>query len=139
MNLNSKIRCRCFLVVTCGWHTSVWAATATTPGMGPALIAQWLGGLVLVLALIFLSSWGLKKINRLSSPLGEQMRLLGGISLGGREKLMVVEVGEIQLVLGVAPGRVQTLHVLEGGQRLQAREARFAGQLQQMMNQGAGK
>ncbi len=139
MNLNSKIRCRFFLGVTCGWHTSVWAATATTPGMGPALIAQWLGGLALVLALIFLSSWGLKKINRLSSPLGEQMRLLGGISLGGREKLMVVEVGEIQLVLGVAPGRVQTLHVLEGGRRLQVREARFAGKLQRMMNQGTGK
>lgn len=62
------------------------------------------------------------------------MRLMGGLSLGGREKLLVVEVGEIQLVLGVAPGRVQTLHVLEGQQRLRPREKEaFANHLQQAL------
>ncbi len=139
MSLSREIGYRFVLVLICGWNTSIWAAPASTPGLNPTLISQWLGGLMLVLALIFLSSWGLKKINRWTAPMGGQMRLLGGVSLGGREKLMVVEVGEIQLVLGVAPGRVQTLHVLEGQQRLQAREPHFAGKLQQKVNQGKAK
>lgn len=121
-------------VVACGWTSSIGAAPATPPGLSPAMAGQWLGGLVGVLALVFFCLWGLKQLNRWSSPAGGQMRLLGGLSLGGREKLLVVEVGEIQLVLGVAPGRVQTLHVLEGQRRLQPGEKEtFAKHLHQAL------
>jgi len=135
-----KVDHRFLLVAICGWTSAVWAAPAPSPGLNPALAGQWLGGLVLVLALIFLCLWGLKKLNRWTSPAGGQMRLLGGVSLGGREKLLLVEVGEIQLILGVAPGRVPTLHVLEGQQRLQTEEnAPFTGYLQQALHQAGGK
>jgi len=69
-------------------------------------------GLALVLALIFAAAWVLKRVGGL--PAGGQglVRVLGGISLGARERLVVVEVEGTRLILGVAPGRVQTLHVL---------------------------
>ena len=121
-------------VLVCGWTSSIGATPAVPPGLSPAMAGQWLGGLVGVLALLFFCLWGLKQLNRWSAPAGGQMRLLGGLSLGGREKLLVVEVGEIQLVLGVAPGRVQTLHILEGQQRLRpADKATFANHLQQAL------
>ncbi|MEG7523045.1 MAG: flagellar biosynthetic protein FliO [Chromatiales bacterium] len=39
--------------------------------------------------------------------------VLGGTSVGPRERVVVVKVDDIRLLLGVAPGRVQTLHVLD--------------------------
>jgi flagellar protein FliO/FliZ len=55
-------------------------------------------GMLLVLGLILAIAW---------------LRILGGLSMGSRERVVLIQVGETQLLLGVAPGRVQTLHVLE--------------------------
>ena len=115
-----------------GVTSSPLAAPTTNPAVDPALAGRWLTGLLLVLALVFLCLWALKRLNQWSTPGKGQIRLLGGIPLGGREKLLIVEVGETQLVLGVSPGRVQTLHVLEGERRLKQSEGQsFARQLQQ--------
>lgn len=40
--------------------------------------------------------------------------MIGGLSLGLREKVIVLQIGKKQLVLGVTPGRIETLLVLEG-------------------------
>ena len=42
------------------------------------------------------------------------MRVIGGLSLGMWEKVILLQVGKKQLILGVTPGRIETLHVLEG-------------------------
>ncbi|WP_172600428.1 FliO/MopB family protein [Sulfurivermis fontis] len=39
--------------------------------------------------------------------------MLGGVPVGQRERVVLIQVGNKQLLLGVAPGRVQTLHVLD--------------------------
>ena len=44
---------------------------------------------------------------------GGGLRILGGLSMGARERVVLLQVGDTQLLVGVAPGRVQTLHVLE--------------------------
>jgi flagellar biogenesis protein FliO len=41
------------------------------------------------------------------------LELLGQLSLGARERALLVRVGDRQLLIGVAPGHVCTLHVLE--------------------------
>jgi flagellar protein FliO/FliZ len=105
-----------------------WAAPAgITPSLG-----RWLGGLIVVLGLLVLSLWLLKRLSRLQASAGCQIRVVGGLSLGGRERLLVVEIGQTQLVLGVAPGRVQTLHVLEGEARLDRSEERL-GRFKRML------
>ena len=40
------------------------------------------------------------------------MRVVGGVSVGTRERVVVLEVADTWLVVGVAPGQVQTLHTL---------------------------
>ena len=42
------------------------------------------------------------------------MRVVSALSVGMREKVVLVQVGEEQLLLGVAPGRVNVLHQFEG-------------------------
>ncbi|GAB6068060.1 hypothetical protein JCM13664_13790 [Methylothermus subterraneus] len=111
------------------------AAQAAPAGLDPPLAGQWLGGLAVVLVLIVLSLWLLQRLSRWHAPAGGQLRVLGGLSLGGRERLLVVEVGQTQLVLGVAPGRVQTLHVLEGEARLERAAGSFGQQLKHMLTQ----
>jgi flagellar protein FliO/FliZ len=118
------------------------AAVASVPGaprvaLGDQLV-QVLGGLALVLALLGVLAWALKRVNQNRVLGGRNLRLVGGIALGARERIVVVEVGETQLVVGVAPGRVQTLHVLD--QPLQAPAAEgaeapsFGARLAQLMN-----
>ncbi|MBN2701236.1 MAG: flagellar biosynthetic protein FliO [Methylohalobius sp. ZOD2] len=121
--------------IICWVAPAAWAAP-TPPGLNPALAGQWLGGLVLVLILVFACLWLLQRLNRWNAPGGGQIRLLGGLSLGHRERMVVVELGETQLVLGVAPGRVQTLHVLEGDRRLsQVEVGGFGKHLRQALAQ----
>lgn len=43
------------------------------------------------------------------------MRVLGGVALGPRERLVLVEVGDTWLVIGLVPGQIRTLHRLPKG------------------------
>ena len=69
-------------------------------------------GLVVVIALILGLAWVLKKYGRLPSHNMVDMKVLGGLSLGTREKAILIEVENTRLLVGVTPGHIQTLHVL---------------------------
>ncbi len=69
-------------------------------------------GLIVVLVLIFGLAWVLKKYGRLPSSNLADMKILGGLSLGTREKALLIEVENTRLLIGVTPGQIQTLHVL---------------------------
>ena len=77
-------------------------------------IAAWGIGLLIVLGVFFLCVWGMRKLSGLTVSGTEKMRMVGGLSLGMREKVILLQVGKKQLILGVTPGRIETLHVLEG-------------------------
>ena len=77
-------------------------------------IAAWSIGLLIVLSVFFLCVWGTRKLSSLTVSGAEKMRVVGGLSLGMREKIILLQVGKKQLVLGITPGRIETLHVLEG-------------------------
>ena len=81
--------------------------------MAMASLWQLTLGMLLVLGLILGIAWILKRSGRFQLAAGGGLRVLGGLSMGTRERVVLVQVGETQLLLGVAPGRVQTLHVLE--------------------------
>jgi flagellar protein FliO/FliZ len=108
------------------WLMLLWAPAGLAVIPEPALpkapgrtvastdIAAWGFALVIVLAVFFLCVWGLRKLGGFSAGGTAKMRLLGGLSLGLRERVVLLQVGEKQLLLGVTPGRIQTLLVLEG-------------------------
>jgi flagellar protein FliO/FliZ len=75
---------------------------------------HWGVGLLIVLAIFFLCVWGVRKLSGITVNGAEKMRVVGGLSLGMREKVILLQVGKKQLILGVTPGRIDALHVLEG-------------------------
>jgi flagellar protein FliO/FliZ len=99
-----------------GWAGLTGAAE--TPGPRPGAVIGLEGvagtflGLGLVLALIFAAAWLLRRLGTGSLGGQSSVRILGSALVGSRERVVLVEVEGTRLVLGVAPGRVQTLHVL---------------------------
>ena len=72
-----------------------------------------LAALAAVLALLMALSWLFKKVYGRKVIGGSVAKILGGVSLGTRERLFVVEVGSRWIVVGVAPGRVSALANIE--------------------------
>lgn len=86
---------------------------AAVPSLGGAGIVQTGFGLVLVLALLFGLAWLAKRFG-LQRPLGGgNVRIVGSTAVGQRERVVVVEVAGDWIVLGVAPGQVRSLHVID--------------------------
>jgi len=71
-------------------------------------------GLGLVLVIIFTMAWVVRRMGGMQVLGSQKLRLLGGLSLGAREKIVLVQVENKRLVVGVAQGQVNTLHVLDG-------------------------
>jgi flagellar protein FliO/FliZ len=70
------------------------------------------GGLILVILLIFGLGWVVKRLGMVPGSKG-MVRILGGTSLGGRERALILEVEGRRVLVGVAPGQVNLLLHLE--------------------------
>jgi flagellar protein FliO/FliZ len=70
---------------------------------------QVLFGLVAVAGVVAASLWLLKRVggNRLAS--GSVASIVGGVSVGNRERVIVVRVADQWIVVGIAPGQVSAL------------------------------
>jgi flagellar protein FliO/FliZ len=92
------------------------AAEGSAPIPDPLTgLGQMLFGLVLVFAVLAGCVWLLKRVY---SPVRGSglLRVLGVTAVGTREKVVLLEVGEKILMLGVTPNNVRTLHVFEHGE-----------------------
>lgn len=76
-------------------------------------LLQVLVGLVVVLALMAGAAWTLKRLGVTKGVAGSVAKIVGGVSVGSRERILVVEVGEQWIVVGVAPGRVNALATMQ--------------------------
>lgn len=81
--------------------------------IGSDVILQLVLSTALVVGVIVLFAWLMRRVGGMNWQTGSSLKVLGGISVGTREKVVLVKVGETQLVLGVAPGQVRKLHVLD--------------------------
>ncbi|CFB61738.1 Flagellar protein FliO [Pandoraea apista] len=102
-----------FLTISCAHAQGSASQAAAVPSLGGAGIVQTGLGLVLVLALLFGLAWLAKRFG-LQRPLGGgNVRIVGSAAVGQRERVVVVEVAGDWIVLGVAPGQVRSLHVID--------------------------
>lgn len=78
-----------------------------------AYLLQVFGSLLLVFGCIFGLIFLLKKLNGLPAGNRSPIRVIGTVRVGAREKILLVEAGEQQLLVGVATGNIRTLHVFD--------------------------
>ena len=84
------------------------ANTALASSSGSAF--TMLIGLALVLALIAGVAWLFKRSGLVQAANSNAAaKIIGGVSVGTRERVMVIEVADQWIVVGVAPGRVNAL------------------------------
>ncbi|WP_026278637.1 MULTISPECIES: flagellar biosynthetic protein FliO [unclassified Thioalkalivibrio] len=111
-------------------HFSHWLAVfglAGTGGLWPALalaeesgggisaaahLTQMIGGLVIVIIAIVVLGWILRRTQGGLSRGSQAIELVAVRSVGTRERLMLVQVGEEQVLIGVAPSGMRTLHTM---------------------------
>ncbi|QAX84062.1 flagellar biosynthetic protein FliO [Pseudomonas sp. DTU12.3] len=94
---------------------SVPAATAPMVNSGVAgQLTQLVFGLLLVLGVIFFLAWLLRRVQQAGpAGKGQVIELIGSRALGPRDRLMLVQVGNEQILLGLSPGTITALHVLK--------------------------
>lgn len=91
--------------------------TAETVGVGAVAILQMLFGLGLIVGLLFVGAYLLRKLNgRRGFGHSGPLRIVGGLMLSTRERIVLLEVGEQWLVIGIVPGQIKTLHTLPKGE-----------------------
>lgn len=114
------------------------AAAPMLPGLAAAQEQGYQGGdvvslggllqmataLALVLILIAGIAWFAKRFGRFQGAATDRLRLMGGIHLGQRERIILVEAEDVRLVVGVSPGCIRTLHVLPAGESRDVSETR---------------
>ncbi|WP_150582610.1 flagellar biosynthetic protein FliO [Pseudomonas fluorescens] len=94
---------------------SATAAAAPAVGGGVAgQLTQLVLGLLLVLGLIFFLAWLLRRVQQAGpAGRGQVIELIGSRALGPRDRLVLVQVGNEQILLGLSPGSITALHVLK--------------------------
>jgi flagellar protein FliO/FliZ len=68
--------------------------------------------LVVVLGAIFVVAWLVRRMRGIGTRVGTSIDVLADVPLGQKERAVLLKIGPTQILLGVAPGRVSTLHVL---------------------------
>ena len=93
------------------------ATTAAAPVASSGVagqLTQLVFGLLLVLGLIFFLAWLLRRVQQAGpAGKGQVIELIGSRALGPRDRLMLVQVGNEQILLGLSPGTITALHVLK--------------------------
>ena len=89
-----------------------WAADAAVVSPAASLFKMLLG-LGLVLAVMALIAWGMKRLAPGKAGLQSVANIVGGVSLGSRERIVVIEVADRWLVVGVAPGQISAIANLD--------------------------
>jgi len=94
---------------------SAVGAGSAVPALGVGAVLQTFVGLAVVIGLVFGCAWLARRFGLQPGQRGGLVRTVGGASLGGKERVAVVEIGDTWLVLGAAPGNVRLLHTMPAG------------------------
>jgi len=95
-----------------GFKTPI--TTQSTPKVGSgAFFAQVMIGLLFVLACIYALAWIVKRMGQGGFLANNQMKIVSTLAVGTRERVVVLDVGGQQIMLGITPQNINKLHVFE--------------------------
>ena len=87
--------------------------TLKSDPMSGSYLMQLVLGLIVVVLCIIALAWFAKKMNGFQSVTDDSLKMISSMSMGTRERIVLLQVGEEQILVGVSPGRINKLHVLD--------------------------
>jgi flagellar protein FliO/FliZ len=136
------------LLLGCGGLPASATTSANASPISDGGMLQVMLGLVVVLAVIAGAAWLLRRFGGMARGPASLVKVIGGSAVGQRERVVLVEVGDTWLVIGVAPGHVTALHSMPKGESTAstsehmaypAGDARFSAWFKQVMEKRNGK
>ena len=116
------------------------APVLATGGSGLAgQLTQTVLGLLAVVALIFGLAWLMRRVQQAAPRQGQVIDVIGAKALGPRDRLVLVQVGDEQILLGVSPGRISALHVMNTPVPTPARTTQTTPEFAQRLMELLGK
>ena len=131
--------CPSILLLLC--HRDIWAAEndvlkntpATSSPITTSVMFDTMIGLGLVLILIFLLAWLIRRTGHFGASNNGQIKMLAGLSLGPRERAVLLDVDGERILIGVTTHHIQTLHILNKHSPEENKE-QFSDLLQQVQS-----
>lgn len=91
------------------WCTSIAKAAEQTNNTPNSGLFQLVFGLVIVLGLIAAAAWALKYFGVKQIIGGTNIRIIGGVNVGTRERILMIEAADQWIVVGVTPSCINAL------------------------------
>ena len=90
--------------------------TPTSPIRSPDTLGTIVSlglGLVAVIAVIYGCAWIIRRMNGMTGMNNNAIKVVSVMAIGTRERIALIEVGGQQILLGVTPSAIRTLHVFD--------------------------
>lgn len=104
------------ILLPCLWPCMpLFAAETTRPISQPLFtsgMTQMITGLVLVVAAILVVTWVVKRVPGMQATGKGTIRIIDAMHVGSRDKVLLIQVGDEQLLVGVTAQNINTLHRL---------------------------
>ena len=125
------------------FSSPLYALEQAAPAAADPFSASYLFKLVAVmgfiLLLIFALAWMMKKMQVAQNSQNGLINIVSAISVGQRDRIALIQVGEEQILVGLTPGKIEKLHELKQPLTLpQVNPAaqNFSEKFQQLMARG---
>ena len=110
-----------------------------TPAGGPELLSM-AASLLIVVGSIVVLGWLYSRSKFVGAGNSDAITIVASRALGAKERLMLIEVADKQLLIGMTPAQVQTLHVFDtpvvtGKPQSEQLPAGFAGRLRSALQE----
>ncbi len=108
-----------FLLALFALMTVPAVAQEAVPAVSPSslftgdYLLQVIGSFVVVILLLLGVLVLLRRFNGVSSQMSGNMRVVSSLGVGQRERVVLLQVGEEQILVGVGPGNVRKIHAFD--------------------------
>ncbi|MBT5231582.1 MAG: flagellar biosynthetic protein FliO [Methylococcales bacterium] len=86
---------------------------AERPEMSTSMeLVKMLLALAVVLGLFFSVVWLIKKVGNIQTQKGNDIQIISATAIGAKDRLVLVQVGSEQFVVGVSNSGIQKIHTL---------------------------
>ena len=95
------------------------------PAVTTGSMVQITFSLLMVLACIVAVAWLLRRMNIAQQGSGNLLKVIGSVAIGQRERVVLLEIENTWLLVGVGPGQIRTLHEMDKSEHLKPDAAPF--------------